>query len=146
MATCPNCQANVPEGTRFCSVCGAEVHPTSSQRTAYAEDERVVVHNHVQMPVMTPENEPLSTGAWLGIMILMSIPFLNIVLLIIWACGGCQNRNRINFARGNLLYILIIFLIEVLLAVIAFIIMSIMGVGIASLIPELERYMMLFLL
>jgi hypothetical protein len=39
--------------------------------------------------------------------LLLAIPALNLLLLIIWACGGCRKRNKRNLARAILLWCLI---------------------------------------
>ena len=37
----------------------------------------------------------------------MGIPIVNIILLIVWACGGCRKNAKKSFARGTWLMILI---------------------------------------
>ena len=32
---------------------------------------------------------------------------INLILLIIWACGGCQKVNKANFARAMLIMMII---------------------------------------
>jgi hypothetical protein len=49
----------------------------------------------------------LSTGGFVGSIILMNIPVIGWLICIIWACGGCKNRNRRNFARANLIFLAI---------------------------------------
>lgn len=46
----------------------------------------------------------LSVNQWMGIMLLLSIPVVNVVLLFVWAFGGGEYPNRIlkNFSRGIL--------------------------------------------
>ena len=53
------------------------------------------------------KEEPVSTGGYFGIMFLLMIPLLNLLLLIIWACGGCRKVNKRNFARAVLLWFVI---------------------------------------
>ena len=55
--------------------------------------------------------EVMTTGQFLGTLILMLIPGINIICVLIWALGGSKNRNRVNFTRGAILF----FLIEILL-------------------------------
>ena len=38
--------------------------------------------------------EPITTGGYIGIFLLMLLPLINLILLIIWACGGCQKVNK----------------------------------------------------
>ncbi len=61
--------------------------------------------------------EPIKPWGFVGIWLLLAIPGLNILLTIIWACGGCRKVNKRNMARG----ILIMFLIGLLLLAVAFV-------------------------
>lgn len=58
--------------------------------------------------------EPISAWGWLGIILLMGIPFVNLVLTIVWACGGCRKNAKKSFARGVLLYVLLGILLTLL--------------------------------
>lgn len=58
--------------------------------------------------------EPISAWGWLGIILLMGIPFVNVVLTIVWACGGCRKNAKKSFARGVLLYVLLGILLALL--------------------------------
>ena len=49
----------------------------------------------------------IKTGGWIGIMILLMIPLVNLILLIIWACGGCQKVIKRSFARATLIMMVI---------------------------------------
>ena len=44
---------------------------------------------------------PITFGGWIGILLLMLIPGVDIVLLVIWACGAKKYSKR-NFARAVL--------------------------------------------
>ncbi|RGX56613.1 zinc-ribbon domain-containing protein [Anaerotruncus sp. AF02-27] len=46
---------------------------------------------------------PIGLGGWIGIMLLMLIPIVNIILLIVWACGGCKKVTKRSFARASLI-------------------------------------------
>lgn len=68
------------------------------------------------IPYISPEvpqdhTVPLSTGGFVLAFFLLSIPIVNIIIAIIWACGKCKNINQRNFARAVLImaavYILI---------------------------------------
>ena len=47
--------------------------------------------------------EVLSVGQYIGMFLLLCIPFLNLILLLVWGFGSTQNPNRKNFARASLL-------------------------------------------
>lgn len=46
---------------------------------------------------------PVSMGNWVGVNVLMLIPVVNLIMLIVWACGGSKKINLKNYARGNLI-------------------------------------------
>ena len=56
-------------------------------------------------PVYT--EEPISTGAYIGIFFLLMLPVINLILLIVWACGGCNKKNKTNLSRALLVWMLI---------------------------------------
>jgi hypothetical protein len=60
------------------------------------------------------DERPMTTGAWFLTLLLLSIPVVNIILYIVWACGA-GNRNRVTFCRASLLWLLIGVLLYVLL-------------------------------
>ncbi len=45
----------------------------------------------------------MSMGSWVGTMLLMIIPIVNIILLIVWAVSSTENPNKRNFARAYLI-------------------------------------------
>jgi len=57
----------------------------------------------------------MSVSDWVIIMILMSIPFVNIVLLIVWAVDSNGNPNRANFAKATLIIMAVSIAIAVVL-------------------------------
>jgi hypothetical protein len=71
----------------------------------------------VQQPVQQPitpaaveaiyKEAPISTGGYIGILLLMLIPVLNLLLLIVWACGGCNRQNKRNLSRALLIWMLV---------------------------------------
>lgn len=60
---------------------------------------------------------PVSTGEFIGIFLLMLIPLVNLILLIIWACGGCRKVNQTNLARAMLIMMLIGVVLTVVLSI-----------------------------
>ncbi len=89
MAQCTACGAQLPEGSVYCRNCGSSVYP---QQPAY-----------VYSDPLKRSDSVMSTGAFLGTILLMGIPLAGFILTIVWACGGTQNLNRRNFARANLI-------------------------------------------
>lgn len=47
---------------------------------------------------------------WLVVLLVTSIPIVNLVMLIIWAFGGVNvNPNKVTFAKAALLWMVILF-------------------------------------
>nr|MDD6336388.1 hypothetical protein [bacterium] len=61
---------------------------------------------------------PISTAGFFGMRLLMLVPVIGFVLMVIWACGGCRNANRRNYARATLLWLLCV-LVVITIAVFA---------------------------
>lgn len=61
---------------------------------------------------------PVSTGGFIGIFLLMLIPVVNLVLLIVWACGGCRKVNQANLARAMLVLMLIGMVLTLVLGIV----------------------------
>ena len=47
--------------------------------------------------------QPVSMGEWLGTMLLMCIPVVNIILMFVWAFGGSAKVSKRNYFRASLL-------------------------------------------
>ena len=56
-------------------------------------------------PLETQPSDSISVLGWVGITFLMLIPGVNILLLIIWALGGCRKKQKARFARAQLIVI-----------------------------------------
>ncbi|MDD2955176.1 MAG: zinc ribbon domain-containing protein [Oscillospiraceae bacterium] len=61
---------------------------------------------------------PVSLGGWIGIMLLLMLPLVNVVLLIVWACGGCKKVNKRNFARASLILMVVCLILSVIAGVV----------------------------
>lgn len=60
----------------------------------------------------------ISVAGWIGIFFLMMIPVINIILLIVWSCGGCRKVAKTQFARAALIMILICLVIIIALVLV----------------------------
>lgn len=49
----------------------------------------------------------ITTGGYIGIMLLMCIPILGQLLTLVWALGGCRKVNKRNMARAMLVFLII---------------------------------------
>ena len=67
------------------------------------------------VPPKGSKYDPITTGGYIGIMLLMCIPIVGIILMIIWACGGCKKINKRNLARASLIMMAVGFIISLIL-------------------------------
>lgn len=119
MAFCTNCGNKVSDGVKFCTSCGtamtdnaqvAQPQPAAQPQQSYAQQSYVQQpqSGYTTPPVVTVyQEEPISTGGYIGILLLVAIPLVNLVCLIIWACGGCKKVNKRNLSRAMLVLMLI---------------------------------------
>lgn len=59
--------------------------------------------------------EVMSVGQWIGVLIVLAIPIINIIMYLIWAFSDNSNKNLSNFCKASLLMALIGFGIAILL-------------------------------
>ena len=96
--TCPNCGASNPQGTRFCSACGAPMEKPAQQPTptAYAPE-----------PRQNPLREPLTTGQFFLMDLVAAIPLVGFIMCLVWAFSDSSNQNRKSWARAKLVWIVV---------------------------------------
>ena len=58
--------------------------------------------------------EPITTGGFIGIMLLLCIPIIGFILLIVWACGGCRKISKRSFARASLILTAIVLVLSLI--------------------------------
>lgn len=127
---CTSCGAPLEEDKKFCTQCGAPAAAEGNQNPAAGpaaapQPARVSAPAAVQAPTYqapppqttyapppadgkpTGLYAPIGTLGWLGIMLLLLIPIVNIILLIVWAVGGCQKAVKRSFARATLIFVVI---------------------------------------
>lgn len=63
------------------------------------------------------KDAPMTVGKWIGTLLLLSIPFCNVVCYIVWLFGGGNNRSRTTYIRASLVIALIIGALSAILAV-----------------------------
>lgn len=49
-------------------------------------------------------SEPSSVGSWVGTLLLMAIPIVNIVMLCVWGFGNTADLSKKNWARAQLIF------------------------------------------
>lgn len=62
-------------------------------------------------------NSVVTTGQWMGILLVMSIPFVNFILLLVWAFSTGEPATKSNWAKATLIWMLIIVGIYIAVAV-----------------------------
>ena len=102
---CNSCGSQLPEGTGFCTRCGAKYQPELRSQTPEP--------GYASHPA-APAEKCVSTGAFFGLMLLFSLPVLGWVICIIMAFAP-KNRNIRNFARAMLIWLVIALVISLLL-------------------------------
>lgn len=135
MAFCTNCGNQVADGVKFCTACGtavttvaapaataaitepaappvqpqpvyAQAAPQPAMQQQPAAQQPLYAQQSVA-PAVVYQEEPISTGSYIGIFFLLMIPIVNLICLLVWACGGCARRNKTNLSRALLVWMLI---------------------------------------
>ena len=57
--------------------------------------------------VVVNHPEPVSMKEWLITLLILSIPFVNLVMIFVWAFGGGANPSKANFFKAQLILLLI---------------------------------------
>lgn len=78
-----------------------------------------------QQPVYT--EEPISTGSYVLMFLLLMIPIVNFICIIVWACGGSSKKNKVNLSRAMLIWMLIGAIIGAIIALAGGMLLS--GIG-----------------
>ena len=136
MAYCTKCGAQVADGMKFCNSCGnpmgaaqpqaapqqprpqaAPQQPQPQPQQTYQQhgqpqqqyqqpyQQQPPYGQPYQQPVYT--EEPISTGSYMLMFLLLMIPIVNLICMIVWACGGSSKKNKVNLSRAMLLWGLI---------------------------------------
>lgn len=124
---CEKCGKQLPDGARFCNGCGAKieaepVHGEAERAAARPAPVQPVNPNPAPPPFSPvpaapayappqsrtypppqPFVEPLRVGQYIGMFLLMMLPFVNVILLFVWSFGSAVNLNKRNFSRAALI-------------------------------------------
>ena len=68
-------------------------------------------------PAKGSKYEPISTGGFIGIMLLLCIPIVGLILMIVWACGGCRKVTKRAMARAMLIITAIMLVLAIIFGV-----------------------------
>ncbi len=127
--TCPYCGAQQPEETRFCTECGKYIgtapEPEKAEPAVPVVAVPAVQEQPAEKPSAAPGTDPepapakdspwatIGTWGWIGILILLHIPLVNVVLVILWSFGVAKKRVKQSFARAVLVLTLVAMLITI---------------------------------
>lgn len=155
MNYCQKCGARLPEGRAVCSMCGfdnaqaarpgAEPHAQpfnpggpayGGQGQPYGQPNQTYGAPYGQPP-HDSRRDPLSVGDIFVSWLLLSIPIVNIVMIIVWLTSSSTNINKKNFAKAAL----IMYAIGIVLWILAAIVFSIVGVGTVVALDDYIYYM-----
>ena len=136
---CTNCGATLEDDKKFCTECGTPVNaaedaqevapsPPPVPQAAYQPQAQAAVPEPPRTPAMQQTTyggdappppgskyEPITTGGFIGIMLLMCIPVVGQILMIVWACGGCRKVNKRSLARASLIMMVVMLMISFLI-------------------------------
>jgi hypothetical protein len=133
---CPNCGTQIKDDANFCLNCGTVlgdqfaavpppayapvppptgiptmIQPMSSVETAVEPPPAA----HYQQPPYLEYNldQPMSLGSYIISILVLLIPFLNIIMVLIWSFGRSVNHNKKNLARAFLVFMVITFVLSI---------------------------------
>lgn len=151
MNYCQKCGARLPEDSAVCTMCGfdnaqaaqpgAGAHaqpfnpggPAPGQAPPYGQPNSAPY----SAPAHDPRRDPLSVGDIFVSWLLLSIPIVNVVMVIVWLTSSKTNVNKKNFAKAAL----IMYAIGIVLSIIASLLFSIVGIGTAVALDDYIYYM-----
>ena len=109
MAYCTKCGTQVAEGVKFCTSCGTPmgVAQQPQPQQTYTQQPYQQPPYGQPYPQSAYTEEPISTGSYMLMFLLMMIPIVNLLCLIVWACGGSNKKNKVNLSRAMLFWMLI---------------------------------------
>jgi len=70
----------------------------------------------------------IGTAGWFGILLLMSIPLVNLICVLVWSFGGAKKNVKQSYARA----VLLLWLIGLILSVAGAIVMRLYGASITA--------------
>ena len=63
--------------------------------------------------VVQKNQSVVSVGDWIITFIIMMIPFVNIIMLFVWAFGSNTSESKANWAKAGLLFYLIMIILVI---------------------------------
>ncbi len=110
MDYCVFCGSEIEFDDDVCPNCGAEVLNRRPASMVFSDTDVVEITEDGKSmtgTIVLPKNaggdqryRVLSSLGFMGSLILLSIPIMGQLIALVWALGGCLNRNRRNLARA----------------------------------------------
>lgn len=137
MKTCPNCQAPLKDEAVFCANCGAQYAEPIPQAAPIAEEQPMYSQPVYSQPMYNPE-QPISVGGWIGRSLIPCIPVVGgivyLIMLFIWMGDSTKQETFRNWAKAQLIVLLIVVVLGVL-------VFAIGGAAIFSMLSEFSDSM-----
>ncbi|NLL90894.1 MAG: zinc ribbon domain-containing protein [Ruminococcaceae bacterium] len=127
--TCGSCGTNISNNEKFCPSCGAPNPYANTQQNSpnYSYQQSAPPYTYPSSPpqqavdVPPAPNSlyaPVSVGAFIGVMLLMAVPLVNLIMLFVWAFGSSTKINLKNYARASLILTLIGIVLAILFSLV----------------------------
>lgn len=117
---------------KFCTQCGKELDENGVCPACSKTDAVPAAPATITVPAKEKEKDRVTAWGFFGLMVLFSLPFIGLIAVIVLSLAP-SNKNLKSFARGYLLYTVIIALVATLLVVA----LSVMVKNGVTAIPEL---------
>ena len=68
--------------------------------------------------VIETNTQPMSVKDWLITLLIMCIPFVNLVMVFVWAFGSNVNLSKKNYFKASLIFMAIFIALWIVLAIV----------------------------
>ncbi len=117
--TCHTCGRQIQNETaNFCEYCGAsfrehaQTAPVSGMgQPFFSRTYTEPASNMMAGMPQTATEQPTSLLGWLGRYAVLFVPFVNIVMLLVWAFSNTTPVNKKNWARATLIFLAVVFIL-----------------------------------
>lgn len=130
----PNMNENIPQqtpetpATKRCPVCGKDVDAQAAfcGECGYNFNAGTAYTLPPQPQAPAEDTSPLKTTDYLLMLLVTVLPFVSLILMLVWAFSSDVNVNRRNFSRAYLILSLIVSFLYIILFA------GLVGLGIAA--------------
>ncbi len=110
MDYCVYCGSEIEQNDEVCPSCGAEVLNRKPESMIFSDEDVVELTEDGKSmtgTIILPKGvagdaryKVVSSLGFMGSLFLLAIPVMGQLVALVWALGGCSNRNRRNLARA----------------------------------------------